>query len=288
VRLDRVLGHEQLAADLPQREPGRQQTQDIDLAVAQLIAAARRSPARRSHSIGAQEARVRAGIDYFAGLGQRRCCAFGPQPGERDQRERKLESARATPNELECTLGLCQCGTLVAVKLVGVGESEMRGSVHPVLFKRVLGRQPQRLRRESLRCVGIGLLRGDQCAELERPHGGEDVAARLGKRGGPFECGRGFLVSTPVVRAGDAAEGHRVPERAAALECCGPPCPAVAATDVAPVIEVDRANEGGSGLDRARAVSNRSGQWRRLGARDPALDPVVAVAEQRMPGTCEA
>src|SRR5712691_6139743 len=74
----------------------------------------------------------------------------------------------------------------------------------------------------------------------------------------------------------------------AALECGGPPRPAVAATDVTPVIEVDGADEGGSGLDRVGAVSNRAGQRRRLGARDPALDPVVAVAEQRMPGAREA
>src|SRR5437764_10005220 len=47
VRLDRVLGHEKLAPDLPQRETGRQETQDIELAVAQLITAAHCSPARR-------------------------------------------------------------------------------------------------------------------------------------------------------------------------------------------------------------------------------------------------
>src|SRR5438067_4286119 len=68
VRLDRVLGHEQLAADLPQRETGRQQTQDVELAVAQLIATARCPPVRRPHS-RAQEARVRAGLDHAAGLG---------------------------------------------------------------------------------------------------------------------------------------------------------------------------------------------------------------------------
>ena len=126
-------------------------------------------------------------------------------------------------------------------------------------FERVLCRQGQRLRRESLRGVGIGLLRGDQCAELERPHGGEDVATRLSKRGRLFECGSGFLVSTPVVRAGDAAEGHRVPERMAALECRGPPRPVVAAADVSAVVEVDGPDERSTGLDRAGAGREEHG-----------------------------